>query len=535
MGFKFIIYQIFFIVVVSFSYSVFSQNEATLDVSFDNDGFVSIPYDGINSIYPSFVEVLNDNSYLVGVNTRHNNTKQCFLTKFYNDGTIDTNFGNNGRLIFESIFTQDGTYTSNYISSIHKLDNDDFLVFGMFEDTYQVFKIDSNGNFLTQFGNQGFKSLSEGSWGMSHTVLSDDKILTSYVKRIDSINEFKYGFSKYSNDIELDTSFANNGNKILNITSQTIDRVSKVLNYSDSTFITVGNSMPSMTFDQGVVARFTYDGNLDPSFGTNGVIELNYNVLGVYTTLNDITIQQDNKILVCGRSLYNGGTGGQNYYASMPIIIRYNADGSLDSSFDNGGIKIVSNTLFDANDNYTRIKVLPDNKILVLGYASLPFPYMKTAVLLRRFHPDGSPDLSFGDDSYFFYFKTPNTTEDEGNGALGLEILENNKLLFLSFNEDNNSYTEGRMYRLHINTLSNTQFNVSDIKYFPNPVDNVLNLESSFDISELSIYDLKGKLVMERNDFLKSSIDVSKLSSGIYVVKLKDNFLKSHSFKIIKN
>jgi uncharacterized delta-60 repeat protein len=70
------------------------------------------------------------------------------------------------------------------------------------------------------------------------------------------------------------------------------------------------------------------------------------------------------------------------------LIIRYNPDGSIDSSFGTSG-KII----YDSNrgqDHARKVLLQPDNKIVVCG--DIDFH----AVLLLRYLQDGTPDESFG-------------------------------------------------------------------------------------------------------------------------------------------
>jgi hypothetical protein len=61
----------------------------------------------------------------------------------------------------------------------------------------------------------------------------------------------------------------------------------------------------------------------------------------------------------------------------------------------------------------------------------------------------------------------------------------------------------------------------SNIKIYPNPTDHILNLDSSITINRIEVFDALGKKVLTKqlnsND---SSINVSKLSTGFYVIKI---------------
>jgi uncharacterized repeat protein (TIGR01451 family) len=75
------------------------------------------------------------------------------------------------------------------------------------------------------------------------------------------------------------------------------------------------------------------------------------------------------------------------------------------------------------------------------------------------------------------------------------------------------------------------------VTLYPNPTNNVLNINSkeSIEIQSISIYDILGQLVIAvPNAKAVSSIDVSKLNSGNYFIKIKSD-KGSSSTKFIKN
>jgi hypothetical protein len=78
-------------------------------------------------------------------------------------------------------------------------------------------------------------------------------------------------------------------------------------------------------------------------------------------------------------------------------------------------------------------------------------------------------------------------------------------------------------------TLNLTDFNPQSISFWPNPVNNNLNIttidfEFKNDVS-VSIYDIMGREILSINDFDYAralNIDVSSLSKGVYIVNLTD-------------
>jgi serine protease AprX len=64
----------------------------------------------------------------------------------------------------------------------------------------------------------------------------------------------------------------------------------------------------------------------------------------------------------------------------------------------------------------------------------------------------------------------------------------------------------------------------SEIIIYPNPVKNIINVESNNKIKNISIYNVNGILVKTINcDDNKISIDVNNFKEGLYFIVVKDN------------
>lgn len=96
------------------------------------------------------------------------------------------------------------------------------------------------------------------------------------------------------------------------------------------------------------------------------------------------------------------------------------------------------------------------------------------------------------------------------NGALDDLKIYN---YVLSDTEITNLYTN--------NTLSSSNFsqNNLEVKLYPNPVRDILNIEIVNDIQSIEIYNIQGQKVMTSN---KKQINLSNLASGMYLVKIQD-------------
>lgn len=83
--------------------------------------------------------------------------------------------------------------------------------------------------------------------------------------------------------------------------------------------------------------------------------------------------------------------------------------------------------------------------------------------------------------------------------------------------------------------LSSEAFEKANISIYPNPVSSLLNLQTELSDFNYTIYTIEGKIVKQgKSTISESSVDVSSLTSGIYLVEIESNGSKSVQ-KIIKN
>ena len=153
----------------------------------------------------------------------------------------------------------------------------------------------------------------------------------------------------------------------------------------DGKIVVVGNNADPMNVDFKVV-RYNANGTFDTSFDSDGIVVTP--VREATDAAYAVAIQTDGKIVVSGRSDSNP------VFVTSFAIVRYNTNGSLDTTFDTDGIVITpgpGNAITDS------LAIQPDGKIVVAHnvFVSSSFSY-RLAVL--RYNADGSPDSSFGVD-----------------------------------------------------------------------------------------------------------------------------------------
>jgi uncharacterized delta-60 repeat protein len=142
----------------------------------------------------------------------------------------------------------------------------------------------------------------------------------------------------------------------------------------------VRNGGGPMPVTSPVIARFLPNGAVDPSFGTNGAV---FDPSGLFSEFNSVKIQPDGKIVAAGY-LFNGGS------QRRILIIRYNPDGSQDTSFGGSGVVI---PVFNLSEEARDLVIQPDGKIIAAGFTCIS---QECFFALARLNSDGSLDASFG-------------------------------------------------------------------------------------------------------------------------------------------
>jgi uncharacterized delta-60 repeat protein len=186
----------------------------------------------------------------------------------------------------------------------------------------------------------------------------------------------------YATDHHLDTTFSGTGYVTTDFSSgSTQDEARGIITTPDQKIIVVGYSENDIA-----AVRYRPNGQLDTSFGGTGLVTTNVKAPdgygSYYETANHAAVQTDGKLVVVGRT------------SASAFVLRYTANGQLDSSFNNNGKMIIPTTLSQNTFSEARAVVIqPDTKIIFTGYAELS---NGKGILLARLNPDGSYDNSFG-------------------------------------------------------------------------------------------------------------------------------------------
>ena len=134
------------------------------------------------------------------------------------------------------------------------------------------------------------------------------------------------------------------------------------------------------SYNEFAVVRYNLDGTLDTSFGGTGEVTTILTSVQQSGRARDVAIQPDGKVVVAGEAFPGFA------------LVRYNADGSLDTSFGSKGTGIVVTSIGkNTSDEAYRLGLQTDGRIVVAGTTGT-----NSTLALVRYTSSGALDSSFG-------------------------------------------------------------------------------------------------------------------------------------------
>ncbi len=281
------------------------------------------------------------------------------IARLNTDGTLDATFNNGGA-------GADNTVYAVAVQSDGKI-----LIAGDFTSyngdgaaSDKIARLNTDGTLDTTFNNGGAGA---DDTMFAVAVQSDGKILiggdfTSY-NGDTGVSDY---IARLNTDGTLDATFNNGG--------AGADTTVNVVALQANGKILIGGSFTGYNGGDAndYVARLNTDGMLDTSFNMGGS--------GMSFTVNTVAVQPDGKIISGGSfTSYNGN--------ASDYIARLNADGTLDTSFNAGGV--------GTDGTVYAVAVQPDGKILIGGFLQSYNGDADASDKIARLNTDGTLDTSF--------------------------------------------------------------------------------------------------------------------------------------------
>jgi uncharacterized delta-60 repeat protein len=221
----------------------------------------------------------------------------------------------------------------------------------------------SDGSLDPAFGGGRVRTDFEGSGDSAEDVVEqpDGKLVVA------GLSDRQFAFARYNNDASLDTTFSADGKVTLSF-GEGSGGANAVALQADGRIVAAGEASGA-TSNDFALARLNPNGSLDTTFGSGVVLT---DLSGAEDVATSLAVQADGKIIAAGMALPSRDV----------LLARYNANGSLDPSFDGDG-KV--RTTQPCCAIWPRLAVQSDGKILVAAGSEL-----------LRYNVDGSLDSTFG-------------------------------------------------------------------------------------------------------------------------------------------
>lgn len=384
----------------------YSESTGILDPDFGGgDGWVTTDVGGEYDV-GSAITIQEDGKIIVAGSNMYYSPfihSDYALVRFNQDGSLDTSFGKDGKVITDFLGYSDRA------NCITLQPDGKIIVAGSANvgtgDAFSLARYLSNGSLDTSFGGDGlvitnFSSYFE--WVESVVLQPDGKIVVGGGAYFNDQRDI--AVARYNLNGTLDTTFGVNGLVTTDVSSHDWGR--DVILQRDGKILVTGTSNAGI-----ILIRYNSNGSLDSTFGSNGLVVSDFS-----TNAEAIALQSDGKILVAG--------SGDRYFA----LARFNPDGSLDASFDSDGWVLTEYLGYLVRGYDLAVQV--NGKIVVAGIAIEGSEAADFA--MARYNSDGALDLSFGFDGML-------TTDFFGrdDGAYGIALQPDGKLVLAGYADYN--------------------------------------------------------------------------------------------------
>ena len=290
------------------------NSDGTLDTSFGVNGYAIADFGASNGDWSTTVEIQNDGALLIGGYVSQNSVDAA-IVRYLSNGVLDTSFGINGKFTYNfgtNTIPFSNGFSSNQVVAI-RVNSVGKIILGIYTDV--------NESFI-DYANFGFICLNQNG--------------------------------------TIDTSFGNNGVKVVDFGDK--DSIINMQLTTDNKIIATGYHGYTVGVSNYVnipLVKLLENGNYDTSFGNNGIVLTNRDSSNLTDLSYDLSIQPDGKIICFGTTPdpVNSGTDF--------LLIRFNTNGSLDTTFNNVGYKSID--FSTSNAIGTSFLIQNDGKFLCAG------------------------------------------------------------------------------------------------------------------------------------------------------------------------
>jgi uncharacterized delta-60 repeat protein len=352
------------------------NTDGSLDTTFGGTGIVTTDFGGQD--YARAIALQADGKIIAagsgGVN------KDFALARYNTDGTLDTTFGTGGMV------TTDFGGTDAIRALLVRPSDKKIVAVGFHGSTgnfdWALARYFPNGTLDTTFGTGGTVLTDFG--GVDQTrgavlVRGGKMVVAGMTKSSNTKSDF--ALARYNQNGTLDTTFGTGGKVTTDFGA--FDLARAIVLQPDGKVVAGGYSgccgggspaikgqydpdlaqdgLAPNTASDFAIARYNTNGSLDTTFGPDGTGKVIADLFGNADHARALALQSDGKLVQAGNSATLTGT-----LVDSTAVVRYNADGTLDTTFGNGGI-VLTDIAPGLQEGARDVKVQADGKIVTAG------------------------------------------------------------------------------------------------------------------------------------------------------------------------
>ena len=400
-------------------------------------------------------------------------------------------------------------------------------------------RLQPDGQIDTTFGDSGTVHLKVGTATASLSSLAiapNGDILAA--GKLRGSAAFEGGIFRLSADGNLDPSFGSSGVLVVGAGNFWDKWRLTVLSGGR---ITIGYSRrDTVNIYDAVLKRFLPDGTPDGSFGQNGTLLI---VDTTTTIVSDFGIQADGKVIIAGQL--------GEVEPVFPWLRRFSANAGPDFGYGDQGTALLSPCLPSTSPNefIEEIEVLPNGHAYSIGDFGCEAPGQQILKSVVSLTPDGEVDTTFGQQG-LVHLALPDSGFQQGfyGTYLNQMALAPDGKIYVAASIRRGDSGEVYLFRLLPSALvagvEPQPASASAWRLYPNPLDEALWLEGSFGPHQtilLQGYTANGQLMLQRHwqptqighQHKKWSLASLNLASGLYVFRVTAGNTQ-RTFRMIK-
>lgn len=328
--------------------------DGSQDLTFSNDGKHVTDFASADDIAHDVLVLPSGRLLAAGSADGIDGGSDFALAAYNADGTVNSSFGEGGKVITAFGNLSDTTRTSSWINDVAlQADGKIVAAGGMVGPEFgaALARYHPDGNLDYTFGQSGLVTTTAGvSAGRGLAIQSDGKIV---VAGKGPANGRGFAAARYNTDGSPDTSFGDDGTTTIYFLAEGGEEVNSVVVQPDGKIVLAGWATVSSYHPDFAIARLNPDGRPDPTFGNAGKVTTQLST--DRDEARAIALQADGKLVAVGNAVLRSNLG----YA----VVRYKQDGTLDPSFGLDGKVLTVEGLVEAN----AVQIQPDGKIVVAG------------------------------------------------------------------------------------------------------------------------------------------------------------------------